>query len=34
MDPSRKKTYLAVRKVREFVANQPAECQAEYLNIV
>lgn len=29
-----KKQYLAVRSVREFIAAQPEECQAEYLAVV
>ena len=29
-----KKQYVAVRKVREFIAKQPDECQAEYLATV
>lgn len=29
-----KKTYFAVRKVREFIAEQPFETQAEYVKIV
>jgi phage-related protein len=29
-----KKTYIAVRQVREFIAGQSPECQAEYQNIV
>jgi phage-related protein len=30
----KKKQYLAVQKVREFILAQPDESQAEYLNIV
>ena len=30
----KKKHYLAVRKVRKFIAKQPVEVQAEYLNII
>jgi len=30
----KKKTYLAVRKVREFIATLPDEAQAEYQSIV
>lgn len=30
----RKKEYLAVQQVREFIAKQPDECQAEYLATV
>jgi phage-related protein len=30
----RKKEYLAVEQVREFIAKQPDECQAEYLATV
>jgi len=29
-----KKTYVAVRKVRDFIAAQSPECQVEYLGIV
>jgi phage-related protein len=29
-----KKTYIAVRQVRQFVAAQPADCQVEYQNLV
>ena len=29
-----KKSYMAVRKVREFIAEQPDETQAEYVKIV
>lgn len=29
-----KKRYLAVRQVREFMAEQPDECQAQYLAMV
>ncbi len=29
-----KKEYVAVRQVREFIAEQPEECQAEYLATV
>jgi phage-related protein len=29
-----KKTYIAVRKVRDFIAAQSPECQVEYLKIV
>jgi len=29
-----KKTYIAVRQVRVFIAGQPPECQVEYQNIV
>ena len=29
-----KKQYLAVSKVRAFIAKQPAECQAQYLAMV
>jgi len=34
MEPCRKKTFVAVAKVREFIAAQPDECQAEYVAIV
>jgi len=29
-----KKRYMAVQKVREFIARQPDECQAQYLAMV
>lgn len=31
---SMKKQYAAVHKVREFIARQPEECQAEYLAVI